>query len=112
MTHDHVGEFSIDCVICLRERIAELETRLTALLIDPCRTTDEAKARIAELEKDKAFYKSCALSGEVPKDGDEPSARHTEILQKAIEMVKQASTVEELENVLIELSKWGKEGKQ
>ena len=25
MTHDHVGEFSIDCVICLRERIAELE---------------------------------------------------------------------------------------
>lgn len=25
--------------------------------------------------KDRAFYKSCALSGEVPKDGDEPSAQ-------------------------------------
>ena len=25
MTHDHIGNFSIDCIICLRERIAKLE---------------------------------------------------------------------------------------
>ena len=33
------------------------------------------ESRIAELEKDRAFYKSCALSGEDPKEGAEPSAR-------------------------------------
>ena len=36
---------------------------------------EELERRIEELEEDRAFYKSCALSGEVPKDGDEPSAR-------------------------------------
>ena len=29
---------------------------------------------IAALEMDVGFYKCCALSGEVPKDGSEPSA--------------------------------------
>ena len=28
--------------------------------------------RIKELEANAAFYRSCALSGEVPNDGDEP----------------------------------------
>lgn len=31
--------------------------------------------KIEELEKDVGFYRCCALSGEVPKEGSEPSAR-------------------------------------
>ncbi len=33
------------------------------------------EARCKELEKDMAFYKCCALSGEIPKEGSEPSAK-------------------------------------
>ena len=32
------------------------------------------KAQIKTLKQDVAFYKCCALSGEIPKDGSEPSA--------------------------------------
>ena len=34
----------------------------------------ELKAQIKALKQDVAFYKCCTLSGEIPKDGSEPSA--------------------------------------
>ncbi len=37
----------------------------------------EQQERIAELGRDKAFYKSCALSGEIPLPGSEPSAKES-----------------------------------
>lgn len=37
----------------------------------------ELEQKVRELEKDRAFYKCCALSGETPYEGSEPSARIT-----------------------------------
>ena len=34
----------------------------------------ELQAQVAELAKDRAFFRSCALSGEIPECGSEPSA--------------------------------------
>ena len=35
----------------------------------------EVRKRYELLRKDAAFYRSCALSGEIPEDGAEPSAQ-------------------------------------
>ena len=35
------------------------------------------QARVAELEKDVAFYRCCALSGEIPDDAQRPSLRES-----------------------------------
>ena len=34
----------------------------------------ELQEQVAELAKDRAFFRSCALSGEIPECGSEPSA--------------------------------------
>lgn len=37
-------------------------------------TLEKTRGELALTKADRAFYKTCALSGEVPKEGDEPSA--------------------------------------
>ena len=34
------------------------------------------REQVRELEKDCSFYRSCALGGEIPKEGSEPSAQN------------------------------------
>ena len=38
------------------------------------RMVEELEEQVAELAKDRAFFRSCALSGEIPECGSEPSA--------------------------------------
>ena len=38
----------------------------------------ELEAKLELAQKDAAFYRCCALSGEVPTDGSEPSAQESE----------------------------------
>ena len=35
---------------------------------------EQLQEQVAELAKDRAFFRSCALSGEIPECGSEPSA--------------------------------------
>ena len=38
------------------------------------RLLESLQDELNDSEKDKAFYRCCALSGEIPQDGSEPSA--------------------------------------
>ncbi len=64
------------------ETIEQLQTDLTEeesiskQLVFDCRdqreTIEQLQARVDGYRQNAGFYKSCALSGEVPKDGAEP----------------------------------------
>ena len=68
-----------------REELAVLkeENRLAKVCLEELQAdcifysgvSDGLQAQLNVIARDRSFYKSCALSGEVPKDGDEPSAR-------------------------------------
>lgn len=53
-----------DGYLALRDRVPELEAEIKSL-----------QKQLDDALKDRAFYKSCALSGERPASGAEPSAK-------------------------------------
>lgn len=69
------------CVYCdlnrAKRRISELQKQIKDYASELSVAEAEFKAlqtKLAASEKDVAFYKCCALSGETPKPGSEPSA--------------------------------------
>jgi hypothetical protein len=57
-------------------RILTCGTHQDETFVDECLycKIEQLEARLKSSQQDAAFYKCCALSGETPKDGAEPSA--------------------------------------
>lgn len=80
-------DYNIECATSIRSlsdirRIIELESELKASAT-ACKMLHKDK-EAAERERDEAhedacFYKSCALSGEVPIEGSQPSAKNEKV---------------------------------
>ena len=76
--HDTQREYDMtttaEVVAQLRHELNQLETGDNVCLVARW-TVEAAIDKLAAVGQDAAFYRCCALSGEVPKPGSEPSAQ-------------------------------------